>query len=494
MNKHVTFSRHSRRQFIRYGALAATGAVVTGPHLLRGQNLNSRLNLAQIGCAGKGGSDLVCCVAGGANVVALCDTNAKVLESVKPQFPELYRQVTRGRFTAPPNVNVYQDYRELLEKEKNLDAVDVATPDHMHAVIAGTAIKLGKHVYCQKPLTHDVFEARKLREMAKQYKVATQMGNQGSASDSLRRGVELVQAGLIGPVHEAYVWTNRPVWPQGLERPAGNDPVPAGLAWNLWLGTAPERPFKLSWPDGPHQGLFGPEVYQPNNWRGWFDFGTGALGDMACHTVNWPFRALKLGYPTLVVARSEGMTADMYPKNSRIDFEFPAREDMPAVTLRWSDGGLKPPAEVTADVEALAGKVSNSGCIMIGEKGFVFSPDDGDQDLRTLVKLKGDKELVLAQNHEAAKAIPQTLPRNEFRGSPDERQHREWLQACRDGKHDVPYSNFDIAAYLTEIILLGCVALRVRKKLEWDGPAMMAKNAPEAAAIVKRNYRPGWEI
>jgi predicted dehydrogenase len=402
--------------------------------------------------------------------------------------------VTKGKFSAPQTVNVYKDYRELLEKEKNLDAIDVATPDHMHAVIAATAIKLGKHVYCQKPLTHDVFEARKLRELAKQYNVATQMGNQGSASDSLRRAVEVVQAGLIGPVHEAYVWTNRPVWPQGLERPTGNDPVPADLAWNLWLGTAPERPFKLNWPDGPHGGIGGTEVYQPFNWRGWIDFGTGALGDMACHTVNWPFRALKLGYPTLVVARSEGMTPDMYPKNSRIDFEFPAREGLPAVTLHWSDGGLKPPAEVTADVEALAGQVSNSGCIMIGEKGIIFSPDDGDQDLRTLVKLKGDKELVKVQNHEAAKAIPQTLPRNEFRGSPDERQHREWLQACHDGKHEVPYSNFDIAAYLTEIILLGCVSLRARKKLEWDGPAMTAKNAPEVAEIVKRTYRQGWSI
>ena len=459
MNKHIAFSRHSRRQFIRYGALAATGAVVTGPYLLRGQNLNSS--------SGKGGSDLAWVVASGANVVALCDTNARVLGGVKAQFPQLYSQMTRGRFAAPANVNVYQDFRELFEKEKNLDAVDVATPDHMHDVIAGTAIKLGKHVYCQKPLTHDVFEARKLREMAKQYKVATQMGNQGSASDSLRRGVEVVQAGLIGPVHEAHVWTNRPVWPQGLERPSGTDPVPESLA---------------------------PEVYQPSNWRGWFDFGTGALGDMACHTVNWPFRALKLGYPTSIEAHSDGMTADMYPKSSRIDFEFPAREDMPAVTLHWSDGGLKPPAELTADIEATFGKVSTSGCIMIGEKGMIFSPDDGDQDLRTFVKLKGDKELIGLQNHDAAKAIPQTLPRNEFRGSPDERQHREWLQACQDGKHDVPYSNFDIAAYLTEIILLGCVGLRVGKKLEWDGPAMMAKNAPEAAAIVKRNYRPGWEI
>jgi hypothetical protein len=485
MNKHITISRHSRRQFIRYGTLAA-GAVLTGPYLLRGQNLNSKLNVAQVGCAGKGSSDLGIIVRSGANVVALCDTNAAVLESVMTEFENSRNHL--------PKPTTYQDYRELLEKEKNLDAIDVATPDHMHAVIAGSAMKLGKHVYCQKPLTHDVWEARKLRQMAHQYNVATQMGNQGSASDTLRRAVEVVQGGLIGPVHEAYVWTNRPVWPQGLSRPSGTDPVPAKLAWNLWLGNAPERPFKLNWPDGPHGGIWGPEVYQPGNWRGWFDFGTGALGDMACHTVNWPFRALKLGYPTEVEARSAGMTADMYPANSRIVFKFPAREELPEVMLTWSDGGLKPPAEITADVEAILGKVSNSGCIMIGEKGTIFSPDDGDQELNTYIKLKGDKEMTGLRNHEAAKAIPQTLPRNAFRGAPDERQHREWLQACVDGKHDVPYSNFDIAAYLTEIILLGCVSLRVRKNLQWDGPGMMAKNAPEAAAIIKRQYRPGWDV
>ncbi|MGA2176468.1 MAG: Gfo/Idh/MocA family oxidoreductase [Verrucomicrobiota bacterium] len=479
MIKEITFSRHSRRQFIRYGSLAAGGAVLTGPYLLRGQNLNSKLNVAHIGCAGKGGSDLVCVYRAGENIVALCDTNAAVLDSIKQQLP---------------SANTYQDYRELLDKEKTIDAVDIATPDHMHAVIAAAAIKLGKHVYCQKPLTHDVFEARTLRDLARQYKVATQMGNQGSASDTLRRAVEVVQAGLIGPVHQAYVWTNRPIWPQGLDRPPGGDPAPANLAWNLWLGTAPERPFKATWPDGPHRGIGGPGVYQPFNWRGWLDFGTGALGDMACHTVNWPFRALKLGYPTEIEASSSGINSEMYPTNSRIRFEFPAREGMPAVTLYWSDGGSKPPAEITADVEALLGGVSNSGCLMIGEKGTIFSPDDGDQELRAFVKLKGDTEMTGLQNHAAAKAIPQTLARNAFEGAPDERQHKEWLQACKDGKHEVPYSNFDIAAYLTEIILLGCVALRVGKKLEWDGPGMKAKNAPEAAAVVKREYRKGWQI
>ncbi len=474
----------NRRQFLRYSALAA--GVAAFPTLAqtnpRKVSANEKLNIGQVGCGGKGSSDLRCCHE--ENIVALCDVSENAAANARQNFP---------------NAKFYTDYREMLEKEKSLDAIDVATPDHMHAVIAGTAIKMGKHVYCQKPLTHDVYEARLLRDLAREHGVATQMGNQGSASDGLRRAVEVVQSGLIGQVHQAYVWTNRPIWPQGMDRPEGSDPVPAGLDWNLWLGTAPMRPFKAHWAEAPAsapgkkgRGGRGNAVYEPFVWRGWFDFGTGALGDMACHTVNWPFRALKLGYPTEIEAQCEGMTKDMYPKNSRIRFEFPAREGMPPVTLFWSDGGNKPPKELTADIVALQDEVSNSGCLMIGDKGEVYSPDDGDQDLRFFVKLKDEKELKRALEHEAVKAIPQTLERNAFQGAPDQRQHSEWIAACKGGKPG--YSNFDIAAYLTEIILLGCVALRVGKKLEWDGPNMKAKNAPEAAEFVRRQYRQGWSI
>jgi predicted dehydrogenase len=482
MNKQVTISRSSRRQFIKYGSMAAGAVVLTGPYPVRGQNLNSRLNLGQVGCGGKGQSDGHWCATAGANVMALCDVHAPDAASMKGYLKEKFAT----------EAIVHKDYRDMLEKEKDLDAVDIAVPDHMHAVIAATAIKMGKNVYCQKPLTHDVFEARALRNLAREHNVATQMGNQGSASDSLRRAVEVMHAGIIGPVHDAYVWTNRPIWPQGLDRPPGSDPVPEGLDWDLWLGTAPERPFKLHWPG--QEGGRRANVYQPFVWRGWQDYGTGALGDMACHTVNWPFRSLKLGYPTEIEASSSGMNTEMYPTSSNIRFEFPAREGMPPVTLHWSDGGNKPPMEVTADVEATLGKISNSGCIMVGENGIIFSPDDGDQDLRTYIKLKGDTDMVGLDKSPAAKGIPQSIPRNAFTGSPDERQHKEWLQACKDGKHDVPYSNFDIAAYLTEIILLGCVALRVGKKLEWDGPGMKATNAPEAAQFVKREYRKSWAI
>ena len=469
----------TRRQFIYYSALAASATALPG--YVRSQprpvSPNEKLNIGVVGCGGKGGSDLRFCAS--ENIVALCDVSDTATARARENFP---------------NARVYRDYRQMFEKEKSLDAVDIATPDHMHAVIAATAIKMGKHVYCQKPLTHDVYEARLLRDLAREYKVATQMGNQGSASDGLRRAVEVVQAGLIGPVRKAYVWTNRPIWPQGLDRPPGSDPVPADLDWDLWLGTAPLRPYKATWPDAPASGERRRQrgVYQPFSWRGWQDFGTGALGDMACHTVNWPFRALNLGYPTEIEATSSGMNKEMYPKSSQIRFEFPERDGLPPVTLQWYDGGNKPPKEVTADIVALQDEVSGSGCLLVGDKGEVYSGDDGDQDLRFFVKLKDEKELRRGLDHDAVKAIPQTLARNAFQGSPDQRQHLEWIAACKGGKPG--YSNFDIAAYLTEIILLGCVALRVGKKLEWDGPKMLAKNAPEAEEFVRRNYRRGWAV
>jgi len=465
----------TRRQFIYCTALAASGAALTSCSTPRPRRVsaNDKLNIAGVGAGGKGSSDLRCCST--ENIVALCDVNEESAAATRKRFPQ---------------AKFYRDFREMLEKEKSIDAVDVATADHMHAAIAATAIKMGKHVYCQKPLTHDVYEARKLRELAREYKVATQMGNQGSASDGLRRAVEVVHAGLIGPVRHAYVWTNRPIWRQGMDRPEGSDPVPPGLDWDLWLGTAPWRPYKAEWPGAAARGRRA--VYQPWVWRGWLDFGTGALGDMACHTVNWPFRALKLEYPTEIEAECSGLTKEMYPNNSKIRFEFPARGDQPPVTLWWFDGGNKPPKDVTGNVVTLLDQVSGSGCILVGEKGELFSPDDGDGDFRFFAKLKGDKELTRATDHEAVKAIPQTIPRNAFKGGTDERQHQEWIAACKGGPPG--YSNFDIAAYLTEIMLLGCVAMRTGKKLEWDGPKMVAKNAPEAAQYVRRTYRKGWTV
>jgi hypothetical protein len=492
MSKHQSspLSGLSRRQFIYSSALAAGAAAFTSCASPQPRRLsaNDKLNIGVVGTGGKGGSDTTCCA--GENIIALCDVDEKTAAGPRKKYP---------------NAKFYRDFRKMLEQEKSLDAVIVATPDHMHALVAATAMRMGKHVYCQKPLTQTIYEARLLRKLAKQYKVATQMGNQGSAEDGLRRAVEIIQAGLIGPVRQVYVWTNRPIWPQGMDRPAGSNPVPATLDWDGWIGPAPMRPFVAEWPDKASTGRRrgSSSVYQPFVWRGWQDFGTGALGDMACHTANMPFRALKLGYPTEIEAASSPMNKETYPLKSTIRFEFPSREGLPPVTFWWYDGGNpkpdhpfdhdgsnKPPKEVLTDVYDMMDKVPGSGCLLVGDNGKLFSPDD--YGAQFFVKLKGEKELTDGRNHEAVKAIPQVIPRNAFQGGGDQRQHLEWIAACKGGAPG--YSNFDIAAYLTEIILLGCVALRVGRKIEWDGPKMLATNAPEAAQFIHRTYRKGWEL
>jgi len=466
----------TRRQFISTTALAGA-AIVTGAVAARAQprklSANDKLNIGVVGAGGKGSSDTDHCAT--ENIMALCDVDERTLAQRKQKYP---------------NAKTYTDWREMLEKEKTLDAVIVATPDHMHAMVAATAMKLGKHIYCQKPLVQTVYEARLLRKLAKENKLITQMGNQGSAEDGLRRAVEVVQAGLIGKVREVHVWSNRPVWPQGMDRPTDSDPVPATLHWDQWLGVAQERPYKKS-------------AYHNFNWRGWQDFGTGALGDMACHTANMPFRALKLGYPSEIEAWTSGINKESYPLKSKIRFLFPAREGLEPVNFWWYDGGNpkpenpfthdgnnKPAKEITAEIEDMMGSVPGSGCVLIGDKGKIFSPDD--YGARFFLQMKGEKEMTDSKSHDAVKTIPQVIPRNAFQGDADKRQHLEWIAACKGGP--TPYSNFDIAAYLTEIILLGCVAMRTGKKLEWDGPNMRATNAPEAMQFVKRTNRKGWEF
>ena len=474
MSKHDSLANlYTRRQFLRASAVAAAGASALSIYAQPGPRRpgsGEKLRLACVGAGGKGESDIQDC--GTEEIVAMCDADESMAANSRRAFP-------KAKF--------YFDWREMLEKEeKNIDAVTVSTPDHLHAIVASAALKMGKHVYCQKPLTQTVYEARHLRQLAKEHGVVTQMGNQGSSENGLRRAVEVVHAGVIGAVKQVHVWTNRPIWPQGLRRPSGQDPVPANFKWDLWLGPAPVRPFKR-------------DVYHPFKWRGWFEFGTGALGDMACHTANLPFRAARLGYPRLVelLDHSE-LNPDTYPKTSKIRFVFPPREGLPETEFFWYDGNpedhsvrpLRPSPEVTTDIKELMDKVPDSGCLLIGEKGRIFSPDDYGS--RFLVRLNGEKELVNGTQHEAAKAVPVTLPRNPHEGDADRRQHQEWIAACKGGP--TPFSNFDIAAYLTEIILLGCVALRVGRKLEWDGPNMRAVNAPEAARFVRRQYRQGFEL
>ncbi len=439
--------------------------------MLRGQNLNNKLDVAVVGAGGKGASDTDECAKGGANIVALCDVDSKTLD---------------GRLAKYPAAKGFRDYRKMYEEfGKSFDAVIVSTPDHVHAPAASLAMKMGKHAYVQKPLTHSVAEARHLRLLAAEKKVVTQMGNQGSAGDGLRRAVEVIQAGIIGKPTELHVWSNRPIWPQGLDRPSGEKPVPETLDWDLWLGPAPMRPYNSG--------------YHPFAWRGWWDFGTGALGDMACHTVNMPFRALKLGYPTAIEAEAVSDNhAETYAKASRIRFEFPERDGLPPLKFWWYDGKpvdpkskepqvgpMRPHDDLTGDIRALKGSLPTSGALIIGDKGRLFSPDDYGSTF--FMRLNDEKDLLSHKDHDAVKAVPENF--THCAGG----HYKEWVDAAKGGP--ATYSNFAIAAYLTEIILLGCIAVRVGtgKKLDWDGPNMKAKNM-DVAKLVKRDYRPGWTL
>jgi Oxidoreductase family, NAD-binding Rossmann fold/Oxidoreductase family, C-terminal alpha/beta domain len=496
--------RTNRRDFLKATSLAA-GALAFGvPTLLRGQNLNSKLNIACIGIGGKGRSDTDACAS--ENIVALCDVDSG---------SEAYLTQTQKY----PSAKFYKDFRQMLDQMGNqIDAVTISTPDHLHAIVASAAMKMHKAVFCQKPLTQTVYEARYLRKMAREKKVVTQMGNQGSAADGLRRAVETIQDGLIGQVHQIHVWTNRPIWQQGMDRPEGEDPIPDTLDWDKWIGPAAMRPYKASHDPNGKGGIYNPFV-----WRGWQDFGTGALGDMACHTVNMPFRALNLGYPTEIEASPFGhMNKESYPVGSRIRFEFAARKasiavahphlfhhhtkiEQDAVTLHWYDGGQpdpkargghdltnKPPIEVTADIIALRGEVPDSGCLLIGDRGTVFSPDDYGTSF--FVKLKEDQKFLHFTKHPALAQYPERIPRNPNGKNTVLAHAQEWLTAVKENKPELCYSRFEITSRLTEIMLLGCVSLRVGQKIEWDGPRMIAKNCPEAAPFIKRENRSGWVL
>jgi predicted dehydrogenase len=475
--------RTNRRQFIQQAGLAGLGFWVAGgltPTFSRSPN--EKLNIAGIGVGGKGQSDVLQAAKVG-NLVALCDIDDKRLNETAN-----YKDKKTGE-TPCINAKKYNDFRKMFdEMGKSIDAVTVSTPDHTHAVAAMMAIKLGKHVYCQKPLTHTVREARELRLAARKYKVCTQMGNQGSASNGLRQAVEMIQSGAIGPVREVHVWTNRPIWPQGTEailkvdaaRNAafsalhGQIPTelrvlkaPSHVHWDLFLGPAPHRPYA--------------PIYHPFSWRGWWDFGTGALGDMACHTANMAFRALNLGHPTSIESKNGDINPETFPTWATITFQFPARGNQPPVKFVWYEG-LKNRKKNLPPSELFHGeKPPDSGSLIVGDQGKLYSPNDYGADCVLLPKekFKGYQK-------------PQpTLPRN-GRGDPGMKE--EWVRAIMENKPEIAYSNFDFAGLLTETILLGNVAMRAGKKLEWDAENMKFPNAPDAEKYLHFEYRNGWTL
>lgn len=434
----------SRRAFIKSAACVAAvsslpscvtsqaGSEVRRPRVIAA---GEKLNIACVGCGGKGKVDVKS--VSSENIVALCDVDWNYAEKTFSQYPDARK---------------FRDYREMLRKmDDEIDAVTVTTPDHMHYPVAKMAIEMGKHVYVQKPLTHSVWESRQLTELARKHKVATQMGNQGQASDSVRVLCEFLADGAIGSVREVHVWTNRPIWPQGLERPSETPRVPKALDWDSWLGVAPERPYN--------------PIYHPFKWRGWWDFGTGALGDMGCHMIAPIFRSLKLKYPISVEASSSKVFDETYPLASTVRYEFPARGTMPPVSLTWYDGGLKPkrPAELEDSRE-----LGNSGTLYIGDKGKML-----------------DGRLIPEGKMRTYKYPPHTLPRSIG-------HYEEWIHACKGGEPGG--SNFDIAGPLAEAVLLGNVALRTKKMLKWDAKKFRITNVPEANQYLRCSYRKGWDV
>jgi predicted dehydrogenase len=441
----------SRRRFVGQAAAGAAAFTIMPRHVLGGSEHDppsEKLNLAFVGVGGQGRGLLGSFK--NQNIVALCDVDDTQMARAQERFPKATK---------------YRDFRVLLDKEK-VDGVVVATTDNLHAPVSMMALKMGKHVYCEKPLTHTIYEARQLAIAAREAKVATQMGNSGQASERTRRNAEYIADGALGGVREVHVWTDRPLnwWPQGIGRPAGTPPVPGTLEWDLWLGPAPERPYH---PD-----------YLPFVWRGWWDFGTGALGDIGCHSMAPIFRALNLGYPTSVVATSSEVNDETYPLASIVHYQFPARGDMPPVKLTWYDGGLKPDWPDELVERGLRG----GGVLYIGDKGKML-----------------DGRLIPTTRHREYEPPAKTLPR-----SPG--HYEEWIQACKGGPP--AGSNFDFAGLVTEVVLLGNIALRVREpsssrgrrgqrqmpKLHWDGPEMKVTNVPEANEFVHREYRKGWTL
>jgi len=448
----VNNKKLSRRDFI--GAAGAVAAFTIVPrHVLGGAGNtppSEKLNIAGIGVGGQGASDLQALES--QNIVALCDVD--------------WRHAA-DTFRRYPNAKKYKDFREMLDKEdKNIDAVVVATPDHVHAPASMAAIKRGKHVYCEKPLTHSVYEARMIADAAREHKVATQMGNQGQAGVETRLLREYIWDGAIGPVREAHVWTDRPLnglnkvyWPQGVDRPTDKPKPPDTLDWDLWLGPAPERPYN--------------PAYLPFVWRGWWDFGTGALGDIGCHALDPVFRVLKLGHPTSVEAICTLVNKETYPVASVVHYQFPARGEQPAVKLTWYDGGMRPPRPDELEDDRQMG---TNGALFIGDKG----------------KMLSGRLIPESKMSEYKKPDP-TIPR-----SPG--HHIEWIEACKGGKP--AGSNFpDHAGLLAQAVLLGNVALRPelkermnRTKLMWDGENMKITNVPDANQFLQREYRKGWTL
>jgi predicted dehydrogenase len=444
----------SRRDFLH--ATCASGVFAFLPSRVLGRDgpsPNAKLNIAGIGIGGQGAWDLEQVAGLGENIVALCDVDSDYAAKTFKKYPQAKR---------------YTDFRQMLDKEKSIDAVVVATPDHNHAIVSAAAMKLGKHVYCEKPLTRTVVEARTIAKIARENRVATQMGNQGMAFEGNRLITEWLQDGAIGPVREVHVWSDRPThrgkmplwWAQGIERPKDTPAVPATMDWDLWLGPAPARPYH--------------PAYAPFRWRGWWDFGSGGLGDMGIHNLAPVFSSLNLGAPESVAASSTPVFEETVPMAAMVHYQFPARGNMPPVILHWYDGGLLP--NRPAELEENRDLDPEDGIIFVGDKGKMLVTGWGGEHPRLLPEGR-DKEY---------QRPAKTLPRSKG-------HHQEWINACKGGP--VTRSNFDFAGPLTEAVLLGSVCIHNGgQKLVWDSNNLKITNDPDANKLLHYDYRKGWSL
>lgn len=427
----------TRRRLLRNTAIAGVGIWVAPSSLVaQTRSPNERLNVAGIGVGGRGAADIDGCAS--ENIVALCDVDHRRAGATFEKYPKAKR---------------YYDFRKMLdEMESQIDAVVVGTPDHTHAPPAAMAMRMGKHCYCEKPLTHSVYETRVLTELAAKHKLATQLGTQIHAGDNYRRVVELVQSGAIGPVRQVYVWFSGGIG--GQDRPQDTPPVPEGLDWDLWLGPAPYRPYH--------------PTYCPFGWRSWWDFGNGTLGDFGCHYMDLPFWALKLSHPTEVEATGPQPHPESTPTQLTVRYEFPARDQLPPVTLVWHHGQGNRPA-IVAEKKLPAW---NNAVLLVGEKG--------------MVQADYTQHVLLPEQQFADFQRPEPFI------APSVGHHREWIEACKTGSETT--CNFGYSGPLTETALLGNVSFRVQSKLQWDAANLRATNCPEADGLIRRKYRDGWTL
>ncbi len=441
--------RITRRSYLKSTAATAATLTILPAGLARGYAANEKVDIGIIGAGGRGAANLQGLSA--ENIVALCDVDRGHLAAAAKRFPQ---------------ARTYTDFRKLLDEAKTLDAVAVSIPDHNHAPASVRAMRRGLHCYCEKPLTHDVTESRLMAQVAAEKKLSTHMGTPSRGHEDTVRTVEVIRAGAIGDVVEAHFWTNRAIWPQGFDRPQGKDPVPKSLDWESWIGSAPMRPFKAKWPQGhpvyktPY--VRGGDVYHPFVWRGWWDFGTGALGDIAPHMWSPVYWGLELDAPQSVeVVDASGPVTEMFPAWSILRFNFPAAAGHPAVAVYWYDGGKRPSPDVVG-----MEKIPDGGMVIVGTKATLGTGNRSAGEFTS---------------------VPKTLPRW---GD----MYQDWLAGIRTGDPEKPSCPFSYAGPLTEAYLLGNVALKVKQKIEWDAKAMRVTNCPEANQYLRREYRPGWKL